>query len=64
MNNQKLRKDLITKGFAQAKKYEDTDSMIDEYIEVFEKCMEVENRKDKSENSVEKGDETQGSEAK
>lgn len=39
VDNTKLRKELIQKGRKQVKKYEDTNSMIDEYIEVFENCM-------------------------
>lgn len=39
VENKKLREHFIQEGYKRAKKYEDTDSMIDQYIEVFEKCM-------------------------
>ena len=34
-----LRKDLIKKGYEQAKKYSDRDAMVDEYIRVMEEVM-------------------------
>jgi len=34
-----LRKDLIQKGYEQAKKYSDRDAMVDEYIRVMEEVM-------------------------
>ena len=34
-----LRKDLIRKGYEQAKKYSDRDAMVDEYIRVMEEVM-------------------------
>ena len=34
-----LRKDLIEKGYKQAKKYSDRDAMVDEYIHVMEEVM-------------------------
>ena len=34
-----LRKDLIKKGYEQAKKYSDRDAMVDEYIHVMEEVM-------------------------
>ena len=42
-----LRKELIEKGYEQAKKYSDRDAMVDEYIRVMEEVME-ENDKQKS----------------
>lgn len=38
-SDKSLRKNLIKKGFEQAKKFEDQDAMINEYIEVFETYM-------------------------
>ena len=35
-----LRKDLIRKGYEQAKKYSDRNSMVDEYIRIMEEVME------------------------
>ena len=40
VENPLLRADLIKKGFEQAKKFRDTDAMIDEYVKVFEEVME------------------------
>ena len=34
-----LRKDLMQKGYEQAKKYSDRDAMVDEYIRVMEEVM-------------------------
>jgi len=39
-----LRKDLIRKGYEQAKKYSDRNSMVDEYIRVMEEVMEENDR--------------------
>lgn len=39
----KLRKELIQKGYEQAKKYSDRDAMVDEYIRVMEKVMKENN---------------------
>ena len=38
-DNPELRKDLIQKGYEQAKKYSDRDAMVDEYIRVMEEVM-------------------------
>lgn len=38
-----LRKDLIQKGYEQAKKYSDRDSMVDEYIRIMEEVMKGNN---------------------
>jgi glycosyltransferase involved in cell wall biosynthesis len=40
-----LRKDLIQKGYEQAKKYSDREAMVDEYIRVMEEVMEENDRK-------------------
>ena len=40
-----LRKDLIQKGYEQAKKYSDRDAMVDEYIRVMEEVMAENDRK-------------------
>ena len=39
-----LRKDLIQKGYKQAKKYSDRDAMVDEYIRVMEEVMDENDR--------------------
>ncbi|MBO6055496.1 MAG: glycosyltransferase family 4 protein [Alphaproteobacteria bacterium] len=38
-DNPQLRKNLIKKGYEQAKKYSDRDAMVDEYIRVMEEVM-------------------------
>jgi len=43
-----LRKNLIKKGYEQAKKYSDRDAMVNEYIRVMEEVMEENDRKKRS----------------
>ena len=45
VDDPKLRKDLIQKGYEQAKKYSDREAMVDEYIRVMEEVMEENDRK-------------------
>ncbi len=44
-DNPKLRKDLIQKGYEQAKKYSDRDAMVNEYIRIMEEVMEENDRR-------------------
>ncbi len=45
VEDSELRKDLIQKGYEQAKKYSDREGMVDEYIRVMEEVMEDNDRK-------------------
>jgi glycosyltransferase involved in cell wall biosynthesis len=39
IEDDKFRQELIQRGYKQAKKFSDTDAMIDEYIATFEEVM-------------------------
>ena len=45
VDDPKLRKYLIQKGYEQAKKYSDRDAMVNEYIRIMEEVMEENDRK-------------------
>ena len=47
-----LRKDLIRKGYEQAKKYSDRDAMVDEYIRVMEEVMRENDLRKDTKNNV------------